>query len=202
MKKRIRKPVKTVITKKCVVCGKLFEMNRNKKTCGPECADIRRKYVNRINDRKRREKARIAQESVKITCSVCGKKFVSKKGKKYCSDDCRRKAEKKRNRERYQKLKGKLSEGKIVKCGCCGKEFNTKNGGSKYCSKDCRLIMSRRISAEYNRNKRELTKAFMMRTETKSSDGIDAVAAAAKAAGMSYGQYKAAEFLKRQESIL
>lgn len=202
MKKRIRKPVKTVITKKCVVCGKLFEINRNKKTCGPECADIRRKYVNRINDRKRREKARIAQESVKITCPVCKKKFVSKKGKKYCSDDCRRKAEKKRNRERYQKLKGKLSEGKIVKCGCCGKEFNTKNGGSKYCSKDCRLIMSRRISAEYNRNRRELTKAFMMRTETKSSDGIDAVAAAAKAAGMSYGQYKAAEFLKRQESIL
>lgn len=202
MKKRIRKPVKTVITKKCVVCGKLFEMNRNKKTCSSECADIRRKYVNRINDRKRREEARIAQESVKITCPVCGKKFVSKKGKRYCSDDCRRKAEKKRNRERYQKLKGKLSEGKIVKCGCCGKEFNTKNGGSKYCSKDCRLIMSRRISAEYNRNKRELTKAFMMRTETKSSDGIDAVAAAAKAAGMSYGQYKAAEFLKRQESIL
>ena len=202
MKKRIRKPVKTVITKKCVVCGKLFEMNRNKKTCSSECADIRRKYVNRINDRKRREEARIAQESVKITCPVCGKKFVSKKGKRYCSDDCRRKAEKKRNRERYQKLKGKLSEGTIVKCGCCGKEFNTKNGGSKYCSKDCRLIMSRRISAEYNRNKRELTKAFMMRTETKSSDGIDAVAAAAKAAGMSYGQYKAAEFLKRQESIL
>lgn len=88
-----------------------------------------------------------------------------------------------------------------MKCGCCGKEFNTKNGGSKYCSKDCRLIMSRRISAEYNRNRRELTKAFMVRTETK-SDGIDAVAAAAKAAGMSYGQYKAAEFLKRQESIL
>lgn len=190
-----------MITKKCVVCGKLFEMNRNKKTCGPECADIRRKYVNRINDRKRREKARIAQESVKITCPVCKKKFVSKKGKRYCSDDCRRKAEKKRNRERYQKLKGKLSEGKIVKCGCCGKEFNTKNGGSKYCSKDCRLIMSRRISAEYNRNKRELTKAFAAR-KVSLNGGIDAVAAAAKAAGMSYGQYKAAEFLKRQESIL
>lgn len=202
MTKHIRKPVKTVITKKCVVCGKLFEMNRNKKTCGPECADIRRKYVNRINDRKRREEARIARESVKITCPVCGKKFVSKKGKKYCSDDCRRKAEKKRNRERYQKLKGKLSEGKIVKCGCCGKEFNTKEGGSKYCSKDCRLIMSRRISAEYNRNKRELTKAFMARRSETKSNGIDAVAAAAKAAGMSYGQYKAAEFLKRQESIL
>lgn len=202
MKKRIRKPVKTVITKKCVVCGKLFEMSRNKKTCSSECADIRRKYVNRINDRKRREEARIAQESVKITCPVCGKKFVSKKGKRYCSDDCRRKAEEKRNRERYQQLKGKLSQGKTVKCGCCGKEFNTKNGGSKYCSKDCRLIMSRQISAEYNRNKRELTKAFMARRSETKSNGIDAVAAAAKAAGMSYGQYKAAEFLKRQESIL
>lgn len=202
MKKRIRKPVKTVITKRCVVCDKLFEMNRNKKTCSPECADIRRKYVNRINDRKRREEARIARESVKVTCPTCGKKFVSKKGKRYCSDDCRRKAEKKRDRERYQQLKGKLSEGKIVKCGCCGKEFNTKNGGSKYCSKDCRLIMSRRVSAEYNRNKRELTKAFMARRSETKSNGIDAVAAAAKAAGMSYGQYKAAEFLKRQESIL
>lgn len=175
-------------------------MNRNKKTCGPECADIRRKYVNRINDRKRREKARIAQESVKITCPVCKKKFVSKKGKKYCSDDCRRKAEKKRNRERYQKLKGKLPEGTIVKCGCCGKEFNTKNGGSKYCSKDCRLIMSRRISAEYNRNKRELTKAFTAR-KVSLNGGIDAVAAAAKAAGMSYGQYKAIQFLGNQERI-
>lgn len=194
--------MKTVITKRCVVCDKLFEMSRNKKTCSPECADIRRKYVNRINDRKRREEARIARESVKVTCPTCGKKFVSKKGKRYCSDDCRRKAEKKRNRERYQQLKGKLSEGKIVKCGCCGKEFNTKNGGSKYCSKDCRLIMSRRVSAEYNRNKRELTKAFMARRSETKSNGIDAVAAAAKAAGMSYGQYKAAEFLKRQESIL
>lgn len=191
-----------VITKRCVVCDKLFEMNRNKKTCSPECADIRRKYVNRINDRKRREEARIARESVKVTCPTCGKKFVSKKGKRYCSDDCRRKAEKKRNRERYQQFKGKLSEGKIVKCGCCGKEFNTKNGGSKYCSKDCRLIMSRQISAEYNRNKRELTKAFMARRSETKSTGIDAVAAAAKEAGMSYGQYKAAEFLKRQESIL
>lgn len=194
--------MKTVITKRCVVCDKLFEMNRNKKTCSPECADIRRKYVNRINDRKRREEARIARESVKVTCPTCGKKFVSKKGKRYCSDDCRRKAEKKRDRERYQQLKGKLSEGKIVKCGCCGKEFNTKNGGSKYCSKDCRLIMSRQISAEYNRNKREITKAFMARRSETKSNGIDAVAAAAKAAGMSYGQYKAAEFLKRQESIL
>lgn len=202
MKKRTRKPVKTVITKRCVVCDKLFEMNRNKKTCSPECADIRRKYVNRINDRKRRKEARIARESVKVTCPTCGKKFVSKKGKRYCSDDCRRKAEKKRNRERYQQFKGKLSEGKIVKCGCCGKEFNTKNGGSKYCSKDCRLIMSRQISAEYNRNKRELTKAYMARRSETKSNGIDAVAAAAKAAGMSYGQYKAAEFLKRQESIL
>lgn len=191
-----------MITKRCVVCDKLFEMNRNKKTCSPECADIRRKYVNRINDRKRREEARIARESVKVTCPTCGKKFVSKKGKRYCSDDCRRKAEKKRDRERYQQLKGKLSEGKIVKCGCCGKEFNTKNGGSKYCSKDCRLIMSRQISAEYNRNKRELTKAFMARRSETKSNGIDAVAAAAKEAGMSYGQYKAAEFLKRQESIL
>ncbi len=202
MTKHIRKPVKTVITKKCVVCGKLFEMNRNKKTCSPECSAERHRYVNRIFGKNRRQEARIAQESVKVACPVCGKKFVSKKGKKYCSDDCRRKAEKKRNRERYQKLKGKLSEGTIVKCGCCGKEFNTKNGSSKYCSKDCRLIMSRRISAEYNRNKRELTKAYMARRSETKSDGIDAVAAAAKAAGMSYGQYKAAEFLKRQESIL
>lgn len=200
MKKRIRKPVKTVITKRCVVCDKLFEMNRNKKTCSPECADIRRKYVNRINDRKRREEARIARESVKVTCPTCGKKFVSKKGKRYCSDDCRRKAEKKRDRERYQQLKGKLSQGKTVKCGCCGKEFNTKNGGSKYCSKDCRLIMSRQISAKYNRNKRELAKAFAARKVSLDS-GIDAVAAAAKAAGMSYGQYKAMQFLGNQERI-
>lgn len=200
MKKRTRKPVKTVITKRCVVCDKLFEMNRNKKTCSPECADIRRKYVNRINDRKRRKEARIARESVKVTCPTCGKKFVSKKGKRYCSDDCRRKAEKKRDRERYQQLKGKLSEGKIVKCGCCGKKFNTKNGGSKYCSKDCRLIMSRRISAKYNRNKRELAKAFAAR-KVSLDGGIDAVAAAAKAAGMSYGQYKAMQFSGNQERI-
>ena len=176
-------------------------MNRNKKTCSPECSAERHRYVNRVYGKNRRQEARIARESVKVTCPTCGKKFVSKKGKKYCSDDCRKEAERKRNRERYQKLKGKLSEGKIVKCGCCGKEFNTKNDGSKYCSKDCRLIMSRRISAEYNRNKRELTKAFTAR-KVSLNGGIDAVAAAAKAAGMSYGQYKAAEFLKRQESIL
>lgn len=176
-------------------------MNRNKKTCSPECSAERHRYVNRIFGKNRRQEARIARESVKVACPTCGKKFVSKKGRKYCSDDCRRKAEKKRDRERYQQLKGKLSQGKIVECSCCGKEFNTKNGGSKYCSKDCRLIMSRRISAEYNRNKRELTKAFTAR-KVSLNGGIDAVAAAAKAAGMSYGQYKAAEFLKRQESIL
>lgn len=190
-----------MIAKRCVVCGKLFKMNRNKKTCSPECADVRRKYVNSMGEKKRREKAKAAQESVKVTCPVCGKKFVAKKKRVYCSDDCKKKAVKKRDQERYQQLKGKLSEGKIVKCGCCGKKFNTKNGGSKYCSKDCQLIMSRRISAEYNRNKRELTRAFMAHKASTKSDGIDAVVAAAKEAGMTYGQYKAIQFLENQERI-
>lgn len=126
MTERIRNQVITVIAKRCVVCGKLFEMNRNKKTCSPECADIRRKYVSSIGEKKRREKAKAAQESVKTVCPTCGKKFVAKKKRVYCSDDCKKKAVKKRDQERYQRLKGKLSEGKIVKCGCCGKEFNTK----------------------------------------------------------------------------
>ena len=34
------------ITKRCVICGKLYQAKANSKVCSPECKDIRNRQIN------------------------------------------------------------------------------------------------------------------------------------------------------------
>ena len=61
--------------------------------------------------------------------------------------------------------------------------------------------MKKRVSADHNRKKRKYEQELLAKRIVVPTDGIDAVAAAARDAGMSYGQLKALEFLERQEGI-
>lgn len=69
--------------KKCVICGRSFEARSAKTlTCSFEC--------------QQEKKRRYAREFMKThryscTCAECGKTFKGNRGKKYCSEECRRK---------------------------------------------------------------------------------------------------------------
>ena len=71
------------------------------------------------------------------TCRTCGKEFESEHGRKYCSEECRKTAQKEQwrrgNARRYAGISGQ-TEKRI--CAVCGEEFDG-NGVQKYCSTEC-----------------------------------------------------------------
>lgn len=79
-------------------------------------------------------------------CAVCGADFESNRANQaYCSRDCRKEGRRRwarqYSRERY-KLYGrsKKREGKRASCGrclVCGRPFERKYRGQKYCSLEC-----------------------------------------------------------------
>lgn len=99
---------------------------------------------------------------------ICGKTFITdKNAKKYCSEKCYRMA----NRKKYIE---KITE---QTCAFCGKTFSHSKK-KKYCSDLCRQ----------KANGRGLGKP---RKKGKPSMTIEQVAVAARAEGLSYGQYVA-----------
>ena len=67
--------------KKCIICGKAFEINRPKQvTCGKSC----RRARNIENIRKYRQ----THQKEKLICLSCGKEFEGDKGRKYCNRSC------------------------------------------------------------------------------------------------------------------
>ena len=75
--------------KPCIICGKEFETNYpHQVTCGGEC----RSEMARKKARERGRKRYQAKPKEKITCLLCGKEFQGHRGRKYCSDKCRKKA--------------------------------------------------------------------------------------------------------------
>lgn len=80
----------------------------------------------------------------------------------------------------------------IRKCAICGREFMAKNGKSKYCGKSCRVEGNRIIAREHQRQyskENKLPKVIEKREKSKSRMTIPEIVAAARKAGMSYGQY-------------
>ena len=71
------------------------------------------------------------QSGYKHTCPVCGNEFVTyiKNARKYCSDDCKHKADYKRKRKRQYPMPRV--------CDICGKEFMATHWHSRYCSEFC-----------------------------------------------------------------
>jgi len=79
---------------KCLICGKEFTPNRSNigqaKYCGAECREVVRKEHFRQQNEK--NKAKIAARDRTKKCPICNQDFWAIGNEKYCSDECRKKA--------------------------------------------------------------------------------------------------------------
>ena len=85
-------------------------------------------------------------------------------------------------------------------CVICGKEFEP-HGHQITCGKECSTINKKMKKRKSDKLYKERQRIIRSR-KTSNTTGIVDMNNKARELGMSYGQYKAAEFLKRQESIL
>lgn len=140
--------VGSLITAKCKTCGKSFEYVYNggkyKKYCSEKC---RYKY-----------KPVEAKEQI---CEKCGKTFVAKYKRRFCSDRCR-----------YGAYKKKL-KGTIKVCKGCGKEFTVNKGTGGYCSNKCYNESKRKSHYEFCKELLEVHKGMIVPLEEyKGSDHL------------------------------
>ena len=140
------------MVKKCIVCDKEFESNRNaQKCCSLECSKIRKKTTDR---NKRSNK--------KLICKHCGSEFIGNENNKFCSKECKIN-NLKENKKIYNHIcivcgqtfknrnkKGSFCSDKCKKnhrylltCKYCGKEFTSNNKKKKYCSNECYLSLTK-----------------------------------------------------------
>ena len=78
-------------------------------------------------------------------CPVCGKEFMRPYAK-YCSETCKKEADKKRACEKYRQKESQPPRFEKT-CKICGKKFKTNLSHKRYCSPEC-----------YNKNARNLMK--------------------------------------------
>ena len=70
-----------------------------------------------------------------VCCALCGKEFLrTYGGQKYCSEECREKAKKEREKKYYQRTKAKILP---ISCPECGRNFLPVSRRQKYCCTLC-----------------------------------------------------------------
>lgn len=106
------------------------------------------------------------------TCKVCGKE-LKKTQKSFCSRACQNEG-----------FKIKIAYPKV--CAWCGKEFTAYKPKTQYCSVSCRNLLYRKMEKEQKEVEASKPKV----------DLINEINAEAVKHGMSYGQWKAQEFMK------
>lgn len=99
-------------------------------------------------------------------CPVCGKKFTAANASRYCSDQCRTKNKKKKNKPMRTCI-----------CRNCGTTF-TSVRRKRYCTEDCRMIANGRGVSP-----------FTKKEKPKPRYSLAQVAAMANAEGLTYGSY-------------
>ncbi len=105
--------------KTCPICGKDFEPKQSnmgqQKYCSAECRLIVRKEHERQLNEKNKEKIRNRDHTK--TCPVCGGKFQAVHNEKYCSDPCRKKANRMRKyTTELTEVKARRKKPKQIKC--------------------------------------------------------------------------------------
>lgn len=111
---------KPEIAKACPVCDKLFYTTREAKVYCSEACKVQARV-----EKKRKPPV--------ITCEGCGKPFERQGSQRYCSDACRKAAQK----------RSRLYETVTVACTYCGREFSyegRRSGADRrrlFCSKKC-----------------------------------------------------------------
>jgi predicted nucleic acid-binding Zn ribbon protein len=138
-------------------------------------------------------------------CIICGGLFWAKYSKTaFCSDACR--AERQRQlsaayiAKRREINKAKGYEEKY--CVVCGKEYQPTSGKQKTCSEKCQKIEKSRYQVEWYRARKnegehyEKTEPKKLRKPKKKDSDLTADAVAARKNGLSYGKYKAREWME------
>ncbi len=130
-------------------------------------------------------------------CVVCGKEFrvtALQKSRLYCSDTCKRKVQRERDRrsaaakrERKPTFAG-LPEGERTReCPACGKMFVAEKSNQRYCSNECS-----RNGGGYRGTMLDLPPQ-----KRRYESHIEEINAQARAQGKSYGQLQAEKLLAR-----
>ena len=103
------------MVKICAGCGKEYEANRNRQYCSAECRkaattkpkqEYMRQYYRAhretilIQTHKRYQKKKLPP--AKKTCAVCGAEYEVKTNRRYCSEECRRTANRENQRQHYR----------------------------------------------------------------------------------------------------
>lgn len=129
------KPPKPARTRKCIVCGKEFQMKpkesqtKGRKTCSEECYKaLLRQNKPPVPVKKERN----------LICPICGKTFQTVRSDiKCCSSKCGAKFN---GLNQRGKPKGEKVERVISNCELCGKEIrHPVNRPQRFCSKECLL---------------------------------------------------------------
>ena len=158
----LSRPKTNGAVKTCLRCGKEFYTKyKQAKYCSDKCRisaneDSQRRYAEKIKAEKpvkipkpKIEKPIITEGLKSKTCKVCGTEFYAENGHtKYCSDECKKTAYKKQQKE----YAGKRNAGErnVVKepiiCLHCGKEFIPRSGNQIFCARECSTLYHRRLN--------------------------------------------------------
>ena len=130
-------------------------------------------------------------------CKICGKTFEATNRKmEMCSEECRKENIKRLQAERYEKDKElRNTHKRKLTCPICNKTFIPLKGPQKYCSKECQYE-NKKLSERARRSERRTIQRH--KPNRKSQKPLVDIAIAARAAGMSYGQYVAREMMKNE----
>lgn len=155
----------------CPECGRTVERIHGQRKYCPECS--RAVQRRQSAEHMRRKRAQNPRNPRMLVCPVCGDEFApATSNQRYCTKDCAAAARRAYARRPAVELV----------CPVCGKSFVKHHGQQKYCTPECR-----------ERNEKGDFYLDMPQRVYKSpggnQGGIAAVAAQARAAGMTYGQY-------------
>lgn len=180
-----------MVERPCEICGKVVPMRAiNQKYC-TDCADElrmqrQREYVKRWAAKQDREPM-----SATLVCTICGKTTERKAARqKYCPE-CAAKEKARRQHERAMALK-KPTPTRREACEMCGKIIEMTFPNQKYCP-ECAASITYTRRKKLNREERELEVMLQNRRkkQEESKRNMVHIVDAARAAGMTYGQYTA-----------
>lgn len=139
-------------------------------------------------------------------CEVCEKLFevdeknVNERRRKYCGEECAKKVHLKQIRS-YSTAHRK--EPINVECSICGKIFLTNRPLKVTCSPECQHKRKKRLERERLHRQTQIYKeeqraeAVQVRKQKRISS-VEDIQRKAREAGMSYGQYTAMLYMKRE----
>lgn len=179
-----------MVEKPCAVCGKVVQMRAVSDKYCRECAEVEHKRRNSIYRKNYYEK-HVTPMSKTLKCEICGMTTERKAARqKYCPE-CAAKEKARRQHERAMALK-KPTPTRREACEMCGKIIEMTFPNQKYCP-ECAASITYTRRKKLNREERELEVMLQNRRkkQEESKRNMVHIVDAARAAGMTYGQYTA-----------